>query len=406
MRATAREPRSVVHDGDRAVAAIRAMHEMFDATAGDEAVAWARLQARRHRRRRVWPLLLLGATAGAGAIAVVLALRADHASPPPPSASIDTARVLSPVVEQLPAPEVLAAGSSLLPGSRRVHLRDGARAVWLESSPGAGHLVLESGTLEVDAPAPVEVHVGSLRVDGSAGRFKVSTRPGRIDLAVDKGQVAVWSPARRLAVVVAGERWRWPPETADDPEPAPRPSATSAAKRGHGVGSPAVAPREEPDAPVPASEERDCLRLARDGVTDAAIVCFERQTAQPGLTGELAFLELARIRRDVKGDVAGAERLLAEHRRRFPHGALAAEARTIRVELLLRLGRAAEALAEAERLTDVEAIFWRAVCLDSLGRRDEARRGYDEYLRHGDIERRGEATRKLGKLGSPGKPAP
>ena len=146
------------------------------------------------------------------------------------------------------------------------------------------------------------------------------------------------------------------------------------------------------------SEARDCLRLARDGVTDAAIVCFEGQTAQPGLAGEIALLELARIRRDVKGDVAGAERLLAEHRRRFPHGALAAEARTIRVELLLRLGRPAEALAEAERLAGVEASFWRAVCLDSLGRRNEARRGYDEYLQHGDVERRGEATRKRGKL--------
>ena len=57
--------------------------------------------------------------------------------------------------------------------------------------------------------------------------------------------------------------------------------------------------------------------------------------------------------------------------------------------------------------TDAEAVFWRAVCLESLGRRrDEARRGYEEYLRHGDIERRGEATRKLGKLGKLGMPAP
>ena len=402
MRATAHEPRSVVHDDDRAGAAIRAIHDIFEAPPGDESAAWARLQPRRHRRRPVGPLLLLGAAAAAGAIAAVLVLRADDGRAPMEPAPIATAHVPSPVVEQLAAPEALAAGSSVLPGGRRVHLRDGSRAVWLASSATAGHLVLDNGTLEIDAPTPIEVRVGSLRVDGSAGRFKVSTRPGRIDLAVDKGQVAVWSPTRRLAVVLAGEQWRWPPETTDDPEPGPRAPASGAAKRAHGVASPAVAPREvtgvPPPASAPASEARDCLRLARDGVTDAAIVCFEGQTAQPGLAGELAFLELARIRRDVKGDVAGAERLLAEHRRRFPHGALAAEARTIRVELLLRLGRPAEALAETERLADVEAIFWRAVCLDNLGRRDEARRGYDEYLRHGDIERRGEATHKREKL--------
>jgi hypothetical protein len=54
----------------------------------------------------------------------------------------------------------------------------------------------------------------------------------------------------------------------------------------------------------------------------------------------------------VNGDFAAAERLLAEHERRFPHGALAAEARTFRAEL----------------------------------------------LQHHDVERRGEATRKRGRL--------
>ena len=101
------------------------------------------------------------------------------------------------------------------------------------------------------------------------------------------------------------------------------------------------------------SEARDCLRLARDGVTDAAIVCFEGQATQSGLAAEIALLELARIRRDVKGDPAAAERLIAEHRRRFPNGALAAEARAFRVE---------------------------------------------RPQHGGDVERRDEATRKRGKL--------
>ena len=341
MTAMAREPRSVVDDGELAVAGIRAIHETFEAAApGDESVAWARLQQRRQRRRRVWPLLLLGATAGAGAIAAVIVLRAGAGGVVPGPAPIATAPVASPVaspvVEQLPAPQALAAGSSLLPGKQRVHVRDGTRAAWFAISPSAGHLILEAGTLEVDAPTPVEVRVGSLRVDGSAGRFKVAAHPGRIDLAVDKGEVAVWSSTRRLAVVVAGEHWRWPPPGATDaPEPPARAAAAGATRRARGVASPA-APLGEPTtgaSPAPVSDARDCLRLARDGVTDAAIVCFEGQAAQTGLAGEIALLELARIKRDVKGDLAAAARLLAEHRRRFPHGALEAEARTFRMEL-------------------------------------------------------------------------
>jgi len=355
MRVTAREPRSVVHDGERAVAGIQAIHDIFDAAgSGDEAAAWARLQARRHRRRRVWPLVLLGATAGAGAIAAVVVLRAGDTRVVAEPASTASSRVSSPVVEEMPAPQPLAAGSSLLPGKQRVHVRDGTRAAWFASSPSAGHLALESGALEIDALASVEVRVGSLRVNGSAGRFKVVARPGRIDLAVDKGEVVVWSSTRRIAVVLAGEHWRWPAGTPDDPEPPARTPTSAATKRAaHGTASPAAPLRRVTDvSPVPVSETRDCLRLARDGVTDAAIVCFEGQAAQPGLAGEIALLELARIRRDVNGDFAAAERLLAEHERRFPHGALAAEARTFRAEL----------------------------------------------LQHHDVERRGEATRKRGRL--------
>ena len=357
MRTTAREPRSVVHDGDRAVAGIQAIHDIFDAGASvDEPAAWARLQARRHRRRRVWPLVLLGATAGAGAIAAAVGLRAGDSRlvTAPASIPMTASHVSSPVVEQIPAPQPLAAGSSQLPGKQRVHVRDGTRAAWFASSPSAGHLALESGALEIDAPAPVEVRVGSLRVGGSAARFKVAARPGRIDVAVDKGEVAVWSSTRRIAVVLAGEHWRWPSETPDDGEPSARPPASGATKRAAHAAASAAAPlRPVTDvSPAPVSEARDCLRLARDGVTDAAIVCFEGQAAQPGLAGEIALLELARIRRDVNGDFAAAERLLAEHERRFPHGALAAEARTFRAEL----------------------------------------------LQHRDVERRGEATRKRGGL--------
>ena len=76
------------------------------------------------------------------------------------------------------------------------------------------------------------------------------------------------------------------------------------------------------------------------GATDRAIACFQEQAASGGLTAEVALLEIARLRRDVSGDLGGAERALDEYRRRFPRGTLSAEAGIARVELLLRLGRA------------------------------------------------------------------
>jgi hypothetical protein len=49
-------------------------------------------------------------------------------------------------------------------------------------------------------------------------------------------------------------------------------------------------------------------------------------------------------------DAGGALALLDEHRRRFPGGALGDEARVVRVEALLALGRSREALEELEEL--------------------------------------------------------
>jgi hypothetical protein len=209
------------------------------------------------------------------------------------------------------------------------------------------------------------------------GRFKVATHDRRVDVAVEEGEVTVWSSVRIVARVVAGERWTSAPE------------ATT------------TLPAEAGPAPLSdaSPEPRDCLRLARDGVTGDAIACLEKQSTDPGLTGELALLELARVRRDVKGDLAGAERLLAEHERRFPHSGLATEARSARIELLLRLDRSEEALAEAQRLAGAEAIYWRAVSLAALGRRGEARDAFDEYLRRPDVQRRREALRKRDELG-------
>jgi hypothetical protein len=409
------EPRSVARDGERAERALRALRETFEAAPNQEVAAWTKLESRlRLRRPSLWPYV--SALVGAGAIAVVTAAfvgkdgaRSElqpqpQVQPPRAEASRAAADTPRPIEGQAATAAALSVGPTVLPGGARAHLRGGARAAWIATSAAGGHVLLEDGTLALDADAPVDVRVAALRVAGSAGRYQITAHGDGVDVVVERGEAVVWSSVRVLKRVVAGERWS-STEPGDEPTPAPAPRAPirGAPAQTHRTERPAAV---APVAPAPAGESRDCLRLARDGVTDAAISCFEGQSAQSGLTGELALLELARIRRDVKGDLTGAERLLAEHGRRFPHSALAAEARTLHVELLLRLGHAGEALAEAERLAGAEAIFWRAACLARLGRRDEARRTFDDYLGRDGIERRNEAARKRAELDEPIHPVP
>src|SRR5262245_27185628 len=194
---TVREPRSVARDGERAANALRAIHDMFDATSGDEARAWAALESPRRRKRHVWPLVLVGVAAGAGALAVVARPTADHAAPTAGATPAATADPRAPApATQEPVTTALPVGRSLLPGGLRANLRSGGRAVWLPKPAAGAQLVLESGTLEIDADAPVDLRVASLRLDGSPGRFRVTTSGDGVDVAVEKGEVAVWSSVR------------------------------------------------------------------------------------------------------------------------------------------------------------------------------------------------------------------
>jgi hypothetical protein len=402
------QPTLLVRGDDRAARAVGAIDEMFAAAPADEPGAWARFQARRDRRQRGagwrWGAGVVAA-ASLAASAFVLgpgrkapreqaepigaapAIVTTAARPAPAGAEAPRARTADAQTEDKEAPPSerpaadaapLAAGTSVLSPGVRARLSRGGRATYFRAKSAEAYLLLERGTLVLESGAgarhdaraaerPLEVRAADWQLRGG-GRFKVAARGRRVDVAVERGEVAVWSSVRLVARVVAGERW---------------------------TSSPAAAPPAPSD---PEREPRDCLRLARDGVTRDAIACLESQSAEPGLAGEVALLELARVRRDVKDDLAGAERLLADHERRFPHSGLAPEARAARIELLLRLGRPAEALVEAQRLGGSEAIYWRAVSLAALGRRDEARGAFDEYLRRPDIQRRREAVRKQSEL--------
>ena len=155
--------------------------------------------------------------------------------------------------------------------------------------------------------------------------------------------------------------------------------------------------------------------------------CYLNEARGTDLTAEVALYEAARLRHDNLTDLPGALDLLREHRRRFPTGTLTYEVRLSMAELLPKLAHYREALTNIDWLLDAPtgaerrgellllrghvlregfenwsgaerayaqaaetrggdgraadpASFWRAVCLESLGRKDEARRAYAAYL--------------------------
>ncbi len=76
-----------------------------------------------------------------------------------------------------------------------------------------------------------------------------------------------------------------------------------------------------------------------------------RRAAPAGPLSEPRLLAEARTRLQAEHDARGALALVAEHKRRFPRGALVLEARITEVESLVTLGRRSEALDVLELLT-------------------------------------------------------
>jgi hypothetical protein len=404
---------------ERVAATLAAANRLWQAEASAEVRAWHALQRRRApaRARRSWRAGGFALAAVALAVIAVVVLRRPSRPSEIAGGSLRAAasRVAPPaVIAHEPAPATSGGGnivagtpaggdgvaSPLLPAPNRAELvaANGVRArlsrqgvaKLLPDSSGRAAIALERGDLEVDADAPgveaareaVAVRASSLRILGEGGRFHVDTDGTRVGVTVQSGAVRIYSSRRLVARVFAGQHWSFVPRAGATPVRAP------ALEPG-----PAAAPEPAPPAP-----DHDCLHHARAGATDRAIACFQDQAASGGLTAEVALLEIARLRRDVGGDLGGAERTLDEYRRRFPHGTLSAEAGIARVELLLRLGRSSEALVQARALPEGEGDFWRAVCLAKLGRRDEARGAFDGYLARPDATRRKEAQRRRAEL--------
>jgi tetratricopeptide (TPR) repeat protein len=204
------------------------------------------------------------------------------------------------------------------------------------------------------------------------------------------------------------------------------------------AGPPAATPN--PKTVLAAAE--DCRQLVATHRAQEAVVCYQRQSMRNGLAGETAAYELARLWRDTLGQPDRALATFESQRSRFPAGALRREADLSVIEILPRLGRHAEALVESQRflaaypgderkgelyllrgniyreaLRDLahaqleyalgagakgragdDSQFFQAVCLEALGRLEEARRAYQTYLRQRGAVHAAEAKNRLAGL--------
>jgi len=185
----------------------------------------------------------------------------------------------------------------------------------------------------------------------------------------------------------------------------------------------------------------DCLSLARRGQTRDAEACFLKRAEGSGLGAEMALYEVARLRRDVLADAPGALAALAEYRARFPAGSLRREADMSQLELLLQLGRSGEALKQSDELLSSsssgeraaelhllrghilrkaqsrfadaeheyqlaegagarggEVSYFRALCLEALGRTPEAIALFAQYLEQPQRPYAEDARRRLQRL--------
>ncbi|HOU89930.1 MAG TPA: hypothetical protein PLU22_02735 [Polyangiaceae bacterium] len=98
-------------------------------------------------------------------------------------------------------------------------------------------------------------------------------------------------------------------------------------------------------APVdPAGDTTACANLVRERRYEEALACYEPIARGDTMSAELALYEQARLESRALGAPERALATLDAHRRRFPGGVLGAEVTLTRIELLARLGRAAEAL--------------------------------------------------------------
>jgi hypothetical protein len=262
-----------------------------------------------------------------------------------PVAALPMDRALREPVVAESAGVKLGSGERRLSDGSTVNLATGGSARLRERGK-ATSVVLDGGklTLAVEprhADAELEVLAGTYRFKVIGTRFSVTRSGDRVELSVDEGRVAVQGVEGEIVTVSAGGTW----SSADPTRVVPTHDAPAA------KGPAPTRPEAPSNADQPASTP-DCRDLARRGEPRKAEACYLERAAGTGLEAETAFLEVARLRRDVLGELPSALSALEGYRKRFPNGSLRSEADLAHVVLLTRLGRHDEALAESQGLLD------------------------------------------------------
>ena len=328
---------------------------------------------------------------------------------------------IAPTVQLGTAPTTLPTGKLQLAGGVTAMLTDATSAT-ARFQQGTLDIALASGTIVLhvlprEIGQAVLITAGPHRFTVVGTVFRLSYKAGRLDLSVIEGLVAVSRGGDHVATVASGETW------SVDPTP------TSAR---HGDAAPRVARR---------TLQEDCARFTAEQ-TQQKIACYRAQVSKGGPDGERAQHMLARYLRDDVVDLTGALAAFESQRSRYPRGELRVEADRAVIEILPRLGRHAEALvetqsfldahpdtedraelrlmrgdifraifqdmlsaereydegAEADGRTGDDSRFLRALCLESLGRVDEARLAYRHYLAQSGTAHAREAQRHMKRL--------
>ena len=337
-----------------------------------------------------------------------------------PLATTDEPKVVRPT----DLPRSLGEGKTRLSDGSLVRVASHSEASVRQRPEEGTTIDLTRGSLDVEvAPQTgdcrVEVVSGMYHFVALGTQFHVSVASDRVELEVVEGTVGVFTGSKLLARVEPGTTWS---------------SASPSSPRGQASGEPAFHPGNTPPVEPTGggttrqesgAEAPDCAALGRSGNTQSALDCYGKQAARSGMAGELALYEIARLRKDVLSDYAGALDALKTYDTRFPNGSLRGEVQVSRVELLGRLGRNDEALAESARLLDTpwgkerapdlhllrgnlyrqslrdfaraeaeyarvsdnhgpagdEAQFQRAFCLERLGQAPAALHMYESYLK-------------------------
>jgi hypothetical protein len=325
---------------------------------------------------------------------------------------------------------------------------EGTVAVWRGSKRLATVTAGGQWAVEVNPAASARIQSARAQAEISSSVARVEPLPPATpSLVVPRATPSLAAVAAAYPVPAATSALVPPPTTpaavvAAPPARAATPMLVLAPATAPLVAVPGASPVPAPTPAAPLAVHRDCGQLAASKRAQEALTCYQDQAAQSGLAGETAQYELARLWRDSFSELDRALTAFQAQRSRFPSGALRTEADLSIIELLPRLDRHADALAEsekflaahpkAERRAEIHLLrgnifrevsrdldraereyalgaessgrvgddsrFLHAVCLEALGHVDEARKAYETYLLQTGATHAQEAKKRLERL--------